>query len=93
MMHVLFLHVHRDTSAVSEEWTEESAQFHFIRAACLSNLKGSIGLMLAKSSVIRVTIPLDLSPRSFISLPRFLHTRTTTSLLTPTIVLLNQSST
>ena len=62
------------------------------RAACLTNLKGSIGLMLAKVSVMRVTIPLDLSTWSFIPLPRFIHTRTTTPLLTPSIVLLNQSS-
>ena len=83
---------HRDSSASAGELPEESAQFRFIRDACLSNLKGSIGLMLAKASDMRVTIPLDLSTRSFIPLPRFIHTRTTTPLLTPSIVLLNQSS-
>ena len=74
------------------ELTEESAEILLIRAACWANLKGSIGLMLAKGSVMRVTIPLDLSTRSFIPLPRFIRTRTTSSLLTPSTVLLNQSS-
>ena len=46
----LFLHAHRDASALAGELPEESAQFRFIRAACLANLKGSIGLMLAKAS-------------------------------------------
>ena len=85
-----FLHAHRDVSALAGELSEESDQFRFIRVACLTNLKGSIGLMLAKTSW--VTIPLDLSIRSFIPLPRFIHTRTTTPLLTPSIVFLNQSS-
>ena len=40
---------------------------------------------------MRVTIPLDLSTRPFIPLPRLIRTRTTTPLLTPSIVLLNQS--
>ena len=83
---------HRDASALSGELPEESVQFRFIRAACLTNLKGSIGLMLAKASVMRVTIPLDLSTRSFIPLPRFIHTRNTTSLLTLSLVLFTQSS-
>ncbi len=89
---LLFLHAHRDDSTLSGELPEESSQFRFIRTTCLSNLKGSIGLMLAKASAMRVTIPLDLSTRPFIPLPRFIHTRTTTPLLTPSIVLLNQSS-
>ena len=87
-----FLHANRETSALAGELPEELAQFRFIRTACWANLKGSIGLMLVKASVMRVTIPLDLSTRSFIPLPRFIHTRTTTPLLTPSIVLLNQSS-
>ena len=45
-----------------------------------------------EGSPFMVTIPLDLSTRSFIPLPRFVRTRTTTPLLTPSIVLLNQSS-
>jgi hypothetical protein len=91
-LRLMFLHVHRDTSALAGELPEESAQFRFNRAACLVNVKDSIGLMLSKVSTMRVTIPLDLSTRSFIPLPRFILTRTTTPLLTPSIVLLNQSS-
>ena len=88
---LLWFHTNWEGNALEGELTEESAQFRFIRAACLTNLKGSIGLMLAKVSVMRVTIPLDLSTRSFIPLPRFIHTRTTSSLLTPSTVFLNQS--
>ena len=91
-LRLLFLHANREASALAGELPEESAQFRFIRAACWANLKGSIGLMLAKASAMRVTIPLDLSTRPFIPLPRFIRTRTTAPLLTPSIVLLNQSS-
>ncbi len=55
-------------------------EFRFIGVVCFANLKGSIVLMLGKVSVMRVTIPLDLSTRSFIPLPRFIHTRTTSPL-------------
>ena len=72
-----FLHPNREASVLAGESPEESDQFRFIRTACLDNLKGSIGLMLAKSSTMRVTIPLDLSTRSFIPLQRFIHTRNT----------------
>ncbi len=91
-LRLLFLHAHRDASALAGELPEESAQFRLIRTACLANLKGSIGLMLSKTSDMRVTIPLDLSTRPFIPLPRFIRTHTTTPLLIPSIVLLNQSS-
>ena len=50
---------------VAGELPEESVPFRFIRAACLVNLKGSVGLMLTKVSVMRVTIPLDLSTQAF----------------------------
>ena len=43
-------------------------------------------------SVMRVTIPLDLSHRPFIPLPCFIHTRNTTPRLTPALVLFPQSS-
>ena len=89
-LHLLFLHTNREASVLVGELSEESAQFRFIRANCLANLKGSIGLMLAKVSVTRVTIPLDLW--SFIPLPRFIRTRNTTPLLTPCLVLFTQSS-
>ena len=92
VLRLLFLRVNRKVSALVGELSEESVQFRFIRTDCLGDLKGSIGLMLAKVSVTRVSIPLDLSTRPFIPLPRFIHTRTTVSLLTPSRVLFNQSS-
>ena len=44
-LRLLFLYVNREASALAGEVPEESAQFHFIRATCLTNLKGSLGLM------------------------------------------------
>ena len=38
---LLFLHAHREASALANELPEESDQFRFLRAACLANLKGS----------------------------------------------------
>ena len=61
-MCLLFLHVKREASALAGALPMESAQLRFIQTACLDNLKGSIGLMLDKASVMRVTIPLDLTP-------------------------------
>ena len=89
---LLYLHVNREDGTLVGALSEESDQFRFLRAACLANLKGSIGLMLDKASVMRVTIPLDLSTRSFIPLPRFIHTRNTTPLRTPSLLLFPHSS-
>ena len=58
-LRLLFLDAHCDDSVLVEELSEESPQFRFIRVVGLVNLKGSIGLMLAKPSAMRVTIPLD----------------------------------
>jgi hypothetical protein len=52
----------------ANELPEESEQFRFLRTACFANIKGSVGLILAKASVMRISIPLDLSSRSFIPL-------------------------
>jgi hypothetical protein len=49
---------------------EESEQFRFLRAASFDNVKGSVGLILAKASTMRISIPLDLSSRSFTPLYR-----------------------
>ncbi len=38
---LLFLHAHREASALVNELSEESDQFRFLRATCLANLKGS----------------------------------------------------
>ena len=55
-LRLLFMHAHRDDSVWAGELPGESAQFRFIRAACLTNLKGSIGLMLTKASVEECTV-------------------------------------
>ena len=76
-----FLHVHREASILAGELPEESEQFRFLRASHLANLKGSVGLILTKASVVWVTIPIDLSTRSFIPQPRFLNSRRVPPLL------------
>jgi hypothetical protein len=81
----LFLHAHREASALANELQEESEQFRFLRAACYANIKGSVGLILAKASAMRISIPLDLSSRSFIPLPRFMRSRVA-PLLVPSLV-------
>jgi hypothetical protein len=92
----LFLHPHRETSILDRELIEESDQFRFLRAACLTviltNLKVSVGLILTKVSVMRVSIPLYLSTRTFIPLPRFIRSRRSPPLLTPSLVLFPQNS-
>ena len=65
---MLFVHTHREASILAGELPEESEQFRFFRASHLVNLKGSVGLILAKVSPMWVTIPIDLSTRSFIPL-------------------------
>ena len=49
---MLFLHAHRVASIFAGELPEESEQFRFLRASRLANLKGSVGLILAKVSVM-----------------------------------------
>ncbi len=83
---LLFLHAHREASALVNELPEESEQFRFLRAACLGNIKGSVGLILAKTSVMWISIPLDLSSRPFIPLPCFIRSRRPTPLLAPSLV-------
>ena len=83
---LLFLHAHREASALTNEIPEESEQFRFLRAACFANIKGSVGLILAKTSAMRISIPLDLSSRPFIPLPRFMRSRRVTPLLDPSLV-------
>ena len=85
-LHLLFLHAHRESLALANDILEESGHFRFLRAACLANIKGSVGLILAKASDMRISIPLDLSSRPFIPLPRFIHSRRPTTLLAPSLV-------
>jgi hypothetical protein len=86
---LLFLDVHREVSALSNEFPEESDQFRFLLATCLGNprRKGSVGLILTKESDMRISIPLDLSSRYFIPLPRFIRSRRPIPLLAPSLVL------
>jgi hypothetical protein len=83
---LLFFQAHREASDLGNELPEESGQFRFLRTACLANLKGSVGLILAKTSDMRISIPLDLSSRSFIPLPCFIRSRCQTPLLAPSLV-------
>jgi hypothetical protein len=83
---LLFLHAHREASALANEIPEESGQFRFLRAACYANIKGSVGFILAKASVMRISIPLDLSSRPCIPLPRFICRRRPLPLSAPSLV-------
>jgi hypothetical protein len=82
---LLFLHAHREDSALSNEIPEESGQFRFLRVVCYANIKGSVGLILAKASAMRISIPLDLSSRPFIPLTRFICRRRPLPLLAPLV--------
>ena len=62
---LLFLDDHREASALADELPEESDQFRFLRAVCFTNFKGAAGLIMSKSSAMWISIPLDLSSRSF----------------------------
>ena len=86
-LRLLFLHTHREASALSNEIPQESGHFRFLRADCLDNIKGSVGLILAKASDMRISIPLDLSSRPLIPLPHFIRSRKPTTLLDPSLVL------
>jgi len=83
---LLFLHAHREATALANELPEESEQFRFLPTASFPNIKGSVGLILAKASAMRISIPLDLSSRSFIPLPCFIRSRRVTPLLDPSLV-------
>ena len=86
-LRLLFFHAHREaSSALINDKPEESNHFRFLHTACLPNIEGSVGLILAKTSTMRISIPLDLSSRSFIPLPRFIRPRRSTTLLAPSLV-------
>ena len=84
---LLFLHVHREPSDLTNELPEESDQFRFLRSSCFVNLKGTVGLIMTKASVMQISIPLDLSSRLSIPLPRFIRSRRPTPLLASSLVL------
>jgi hypothetical protein len=71
---LLFLHAHREASVLTNELTEESEQFRFFRASSCANLKGAVGLIMVKASVMRIqspwTFPLGLPYRFLFSFVR-----------------------
>ncbi len=81
---LLFLHANHE--ALAKDIPEESDQFGFLRAVCNTNIKGSVGLIMAKTSTMRISIPLDLSSRPFIPLPCFLRSRRPLPLLAHSLV-------
>ena len=86
LLRLVFLHAHREASGLANDIPEESGHFRFLHASCLANIKGSVGLILAKASDMRISIPLDLSSRSFIPLPHSIRSRRPTTLLAPSLV-------
>ncbi len=54
-LRLLFLHAHREASALVNDIPEESGHFRFLRAARLANIKGSVGLILVKAAVMRIS--------------------------------------
>ncbi len=81
-----------ESSGLTNEIPEESHQFRLLREVCYVNIKGSVGLTLAKVSVMRISIPLDLSTRPFILLPCFIRSRHPLPLLAPSLVFTPRSS-
>jgi hypothetical protein len=79
--------VHREASALANELPQESDQFRFLRASCFANLKGAVCLIMTKVSAMRISIPLDLSSRSFIPTSRFIRSRRSTPFVSPSLVL------
>ena len=84
---LLFLNAHHQASALVNELTEESDQFRFLGVSCFANLKGAVGLIIAKALAMWITIPPDLSFRPFIPFPRFIRSRRPTPFLAPSLVL------
>jgi hypothetical protein len=89
---LFILHVYLEASIISGELPEESEQFRFLQDTRLAILKGSVGLLLAQDSAMRVTIPIDLSTRPFIPLSRCLNSRRVLPLLNQSMVLFPQRS-
>ena len=65
--------------------TKHQGNFGSLRPVFLPNLKGSVGLILAKASDMRISILLDSSSRPFIPLPCFIRSRCPTPPLTPSL--------
>ncbi len=63
-----------------------SNRINFLRVVSYANIKGSVGFILSKVSVMRISMSLDLSSRSFIPLPCFIRSRRPLPLLAPSLV-------
>ncbi len=87
---MFFLNAHCEASILAEELPEEPEQFRLWRSAHLANRKVSVGLNLGTSSVLRITIPVDLSTRSFIPQPHFFNSRRVPPLHNQSLVLFPQ---
>jgi hypothetical protein len=48
-LRLLFWHTHREASVLANDIPGGIGHFRFLRAACLPNIKGSVGLILAKT--------------------------------------------
>jgi hypothetical protein len=83
---LLFLYVHREVSTLVNEIPEKSGQFRFLHGGCLANIKGSVWSILAKASVMRISIPLDCHLGLFTPLTRFICSRCPIPLLSPSLV-------
>ncbi len=58
--HIVNLDIHREASVLGNDIPEESSHLCFLHTACLTNVNGSVGLILTKVSSMRISIPLDL---------------------------------
>jgi hypothetical protein len=64
---LLFLHTHREASALSNEIPEESEQFRFLRTTCFANIKGFLYRLICHLDLLyhyRVSCGLDVSHHS-----------------------------
>jgi hypothetical protein len=79
---LLFLQAHRETdrffaaSGVQLAQTNPGVQFHFHRAAFLTQLKSKVGLALAKAAALRINLNLDGAPIASKSHTRPSHSQT-----------------
>ena len=49
---LLSFHSNREASSLTDELSEESDQFRFLRGSCFTTLKGVVGLIMAKAFVL-----------------------------------------
>jgi hypothetical protein len=76
---LLFLQAHRETDRFFSSSGAQSAdrgQFHFRRAAFLTQLKSKVGLALAKAAASHVNLNLDGAPIAYKSLTHPSHSQT-----------------